>query len=717
MRSSSIDSNGNDLGSSPQAGAVPISSNGLRRRARSFSITIKSRFKRAFWGQNSEGTALPTQQLAATKAHFRDYLDKLDRESQSDRPILSFDEDALLRSEPCENTAEAELSSLDRDTSTASIRSVKVEGSLDDTQSRVTSWANSTNADSILPYQSLEKNRLSVIQEHGGPHQPSSSVLRHGVLGPAYSAFSKPPPGQTRLDDPTGFADSQLIRAVLKQRLEDKHQAEVADHHDDDQRSQTDWSMPALPAPPFRTSSKTGHKNLLNSWAEEEEARRSPSSQEDSQGSMSVIRVAHPHMSEDDIFKPREVSIKEGTSAASSQTVSFSESSYSGHDEATSRHQTKRPLRDVRSTFFPPSTHVERNSTSPYRRAMQSSSADQSFTSVETDRGNSIRLLNVPDSIRHMRTSSATDSGSVYSQSADGNTPRPGQSPTSVEQAAHETVTGTATIIRHDSSPRIFESSYHVRGKSNSSAKSSGDWKTWMATEVATLDRYPPKAEKTRRRRFGHTREDAEIHSDGESGVGNLEKGDPVHKHRAPKIAAEAVKHRSSLPHLRRSPLSDLGIASRTNDTTPVRRENDGRRGHDSSQGQDENVRPDRGSQSAVALRPKLSNYSLTPTDTSPVPKSRFSMQGQSAPSRDAGTMFGASLDNEQVDSERTRRLKRIQSSLSSTSQGTPEAKKPPDAGRDGAMPGGQSMINFVMGRVRRNISMAGKDNGDAAFL
>lgn len=79
--------------------------------------------------------------------------------------------------------------------------------------------------------------------------------------------------------------------------------------------------------------------------------------------------------------------------------------------------------------------------------------------------------------------------------------------------------------------------------------------------------------------------------------------------------------------------------------------------------------------------------------------------------------MSDVGVSNEQLDSERTRRLKRIKSSLSSTSQVTTEAQKSPDRGTDQSLPGGQSMINFVMGKVRRNISMVGKENGDAAFL
>ena len=714
MRSNSIDNNGNDLNASQQAGAVPASDKGMGRRARSFSTTIKSRLKRVFYRQAHIDAPLPTQQLEATKAHFRDYLDKLDSSSQNDKPVS---DEVLPRVGAYDNSAEIDSPFLDRPIRTTSLRSVNSEGSLADTQSRVTSWANSTNAESILPYHPLEKKRLSVIQEQGGPHQPSSSVMRHGILGPAYSAFSKPLQNRSTFNDSIRLPDSQLIRDVLQKRLENHDQAEAVNRCNEDQSDEVDWSMRALPAPPLRKSSKTGHKNLLNSWAEEDESKESPSSQADSQASVSVIRKALPHMSDDDIFKPQDTSTREENSSASLRTVSFSESSFSGYDDGAPRHPTKRPLRDVRSTFFPPSTHIERHSTSPYRRAMQSSSADQSTTDVETDKKKPAMFLDVPDSVPHTQAFSATDSGSVYSRSTDGNTPRPGQGPASGEQLADESVRGTASVIRDDSSPKILGSSGHIRGHSSSSAKSSGDWKTWMATEVATLDHYPPKGENLRRRRLGHVRGDAEIHSDDEMSIETLEKDDSASRHLAETLVAEATKHRSLSPQLRRSPLSEIGLASRVNETTPVHRENAGIHGRRSFQGQNENVRPNHGILSAKPLRLDASRYSLTPKDMSPTPKSRLSNASPFAPSRETGSMSDVGVGNEQLDSECTRRLNRIRSSLSSTSQVTPEAQKSPDRGTDQSLPAGQSMINFVMGKVRQNISMVGKENGDAAFL
>lgn len=85
------------------------------------------------------------------------------------------------------------------------------------TRSRVTSWTDSSMAGSVaLRSGPLELNRLSVIKEDGGPHQPSSSAGRHiGGVGlfqePLESTTSN---GQTLLP-----VDSQRIYSALIERI------------------------------------------------------------------------------------------------------------------------------------------------------------------------------------------------------------------------------------------------------------------------------------------------------------------------------------------------------------------------------------------------------------------------------------------------------------------------------------------------------------------
>ena len=91
-------------------------------------------------------------------------------------------------------------------------------------KSRVTSWTNSSMTGSIaLRSGPLELNRLSVIKEDGGPHQPSSSAGRHiGGVG----LFQEPLPsmmgnGQTLLP-----IDSQRIYSALIERIK-QEEAEI----------------------------------------------------------------------------------------------------------------------------------------------------------------------------------------------------------------------------------------------------------------------------------------------------------------------------------------------------------------------------------------------------------------------------------------------------------------------------------------------------------
>lgn len=91
-------------------------------------------------------------------------------------------------------------------------------------RSRVTSWTNSSMTGSVaLRSGPLDRNRLSVIKEDGGPHQPSSSAGRHiGGVG----IFQEPLPSTTNDGQTLLSIDSQRVYSALIKRIK-KEEEEV----------------------------------------------------------------------------------------------------------------------------------------------------------------------------------------------------------------------------------------------------------------------------------------------------------------------------------------------------------------------------------------------------------------------------------------------------------------------------------------------------------
>ena len=123
-------------------------------------------------------TICPPQQLDANRSHFRDYVDGAGRAASFDD--YEAGEDASYRSRASLYLpSQAKIEGVDElQTISQALRKAQSNGSIG--SSRVTSWTDSTVQGSIntrdTPY---EQKRLSVIQEHGGPTQPSSSIGRH----------------------------------------------------------------------------------------------------------------------------------------------------------------------------------------------------------------------------------------------------------------------------------------------------------------------------------------------------------------------------------------------------------------------------------------------------------------------------------------------------------------------------------------------------------
>lgn len=149
-------------------------------RKRSFSASFRSHFRKILGKSVSSKRAIPPQQLDRRDYYFPDLGIDVGRSSAFDSYLIP-DISRTIQARAC-GPSEVEqelLEDLDQVPGTlpptASRESLHSAG-----RSRVTSWTDSSVAGSIsLRSGPIDRNRLSVIKEDGGPHQPSSSAGRH----------------------------------------------------------------------------------------------------------------------------------------------------------------------------------------------------------------------------------------------------------------------------------------------------------------------------------------------------------------------------------------------------------------------------------------------------------------------------------------------------------------------------------------------------------
>ncbi|EXJ80577.1 hypothetical protein A1O1_08723 [Capronia coronata CBS 617.96] len=191
---------------------------------RSFSASLRNRLRNALGKSVKEEDTIPPQQLEAQRSHF----DELgaDTESVSGFDAYCAEEENQDRRQSLYFPASPEHVALEnRDEMPYSLDLAASRESLpSNTRSRVTSWTNSSMTGSLgLRSGMIERNRLSIIKEDGGPQQPSSSAGRH--IG-GVTLFQEPlqsPPSDGR---PLPMVDSQRVYSALIKRI-NQEEAEV----------------------------------------------------------------------------------------------------------------------------------------------------------------------------------------------------------------------------------------------------------------------------------------------------------------------------------------------------------------------------------------------------------------------------------------------------------------------------------------------------------
>ncbi|KAL8972960.1 MAG: hypothetical protein Q9183_000261 [Haloplaca sp. 2 TL-2023] len=184
VRTSSANSLGTS-GRSPSSQAEHrIDARGIGGKARDFSSSFRNKLKRVFARSSGQGGTFPAQQLHATRPHFgnapRPYV-------QPDSPGQLVESLYDVTPERSSSRQPSVLHVLRHRVSLAdSLKSANSDRVTDNGNSRVTSWADSTNANTVNLRQTSGPQRLSIIREIGsGPSHLESSrgtVSSQGVV-------------------------------------------------------------------------------------------------------------------------------------------------------------------------------------------------------------------------------------------------------------------------------------------------------------------------------------------------------------------------------------------------------------------------------------------------------------------------------------------------------------------------------------------------------
>ena len=491
--------------------AEPQKTQDISHKARSLSQTIKKKIERVFKRYTDTEDTVPVQHVNATHPHYGDYISTSDGKEQRYPPVPEPDAELLLRVGSRESVTYTAPVFMDKIARPGSIRSAYSDDDESNTKSRVTSWTDSTAANTINIPKTLERKRLSVIREDGGPHQPSSSTRQYEGTSDGYAGFRQPV-RQSSAGRITGPIDTHRIFSALQKKIDENNRETALD----DNESGTDSSSghrkvrPSKPTPRRIISLRKGVKP------------RDDSNPHSHGSKLSNAPIFSPSAMES--FNNNFYQVENQSVNQEHQQQNFLNSRKSMTLQQIAEMDDrgillpKRPLHEVKSAFFPPSMHIERSSPSPYRRQMHSSNE------TEAESQSCVNLKNRPLSegpvsaiAGQLRAGSVTRSDSVYSRSSDGDTPKETRSSTSIAMSESSGEAGTAIII--NGHPNKNEHTAHpvVTQHGNSSVASSGNWRNFMATQVASLENYgtrqEPKDHAYPVKDSGHKRENAQLDS------------------------------------------------------------------------------------------------------------------------------------------------------------------------------------------------------------
>ena len=554
VRTSSTNSYGSAI-SSPLASVEPPKIKDLGHRARSLSQTIKKKIKRVFKRSSGTEDTLPVQQIKASHPHYGDYILTSDGKEQRYPPVPEPDAELLLRVNSRESVTYTSPIRTGKDDRPGSIGSAHSDDDENNGKSRVTSWTDSTAANTITMPHALQRKRLSIIKEDGGPHQPSSSARGYEGTSDGYAVFRQPV-RQSSAGRINGPIDPKRIFSALQKKIDENNRKAALDDNESgtDSSSGLQKARPSSRAPRRTSSIRKRAKARSNSLyrpgaaSPSDSVIFSPSAME----SFNDEFYQHENRSSDREYEQQQLP-KSNNGLTPQQIAEMNE---------CGTPLPKRPLREVKSAFFPPSIHIERSSPSPYRRAMHASGETEAESQSSTNIGDRPRLESPARAITgRLRNGSVTGSVSIYSRSSGGDTTKATRSSISLALSEKSGEVGTAIITTGH--PFITQHEH-------SSVASSGNWRKFMATQVASLEDVGTRQEEIYDalpvKDSGHRRENAQLDSD-EINIGSLES--PIDNYTQPLAVIRRnpdplrdSRHKFHHPLSDRPPLKSIDLSS-----------------------------------------------------------------------------------------------------------------------------------------------------------
>ncbi|KAL8954136.1 MAG: hypothetical protein Q9222_000018 [Ikaeria aurantiellina] len=522
VRTSSTNSYGSAIESPGNQSGEESKRRGIGNKARNLSASFKNKFKRVFIRSSEGEGALPAQQLHATRPHFGD----------SNRPLVALD--SQCQPVKLVNEITPERSSVlyrdilhiprQRSSPVASLI-IDSDGGIDYGDSRVTSWTNSTAANTVTSRQAVDPNRLSVIQENGSITARNGSLQRSGALRAQLIGS----PSQTR---------SNSLYTKLHHRIQKINDASQTVTYDEN------------------TDNISSPRSVLdNMLSNEYKATGSPG---DGLGDQGQAPQTSPNAAS---YAPTLEAVNRIHAAQTADDTGATVRQREARDVSP-----KRPLRESKSMFFPQSTRIERTKTSPFRQAMQSGGWDGNGTDVISSPQVSTEKASDMSEQAGASTGSLNRSESVYSRRSSGSTPQPHRSSTSL--------VGAENSNQEDVSIKASRSSIQRKGSSHRTfiAKISPAPSSISRQDRATHQRLRVKVEAPpsrsphgdcSSRKMGHKREHAQI-CDDDTDIGKLDYLQTASGGRRTS-ANPSLRQTSSQPMLERFPLMSIGTQAKTN--------------------------------------------------------------------------------------------------------------------------------------------------------
>jgi hypothetical protein len=516
VRTTSLTSYGNAI-SSPNQDQVQVKQ-GLGAKARRISFNLTNKFKRVFQKNTHVEDAVPLQHIEAGRDHFGDYNDTTSPDQRSSCSGGHFDDVTSSQTQsrvPSLHVVQSVSPFRGRNGSQGAIFT---EDDQSNGKSRVTSWTDSTAANTLATREAVQRKRLSIIKEFRSPNPTTSYVgsLRNnefpsGTLHPGVEHDRSPGP-----------VDSQRVYSALQKcinKSERGHEATSLSPTapiENNTREILGRSVSISSRDPHRTIRKVDRNGTLKTNADPKLRLSSsvvfrPGIQQDDDD---IFTTKTEDSAEEDHGQYPQVDAPTVRSGSRLSNVATPVPKPASHQdlrsqltpqEIANRYEALRPsvgnvLREAKSSFFPYSPGNQFVGSSPYRRALGASMSGQEDMELQNtggvDRNSKLEERSIS------RDYSTTESESLYSRTTSGNDPV--ISGTSEPVRSSEELPGTAVFItdrkdirvqhkgRTSASPEDIDLA-HVSSKTAHGSDFDFDW----------INPTP--------RPHGHTRESAQI--------------------------------------------------------------------------------------------------------------------------------------------------------------------------------------------------------------